>query len=96
MANNFYNPLQNLATTPDVVIQQDGKYIYQCWCDRSKADFSKSIEELENLFIWRIVKTEITIDENGAEVYRTLYPYGRDAYEYSVFDRDKFTYEYKK
>lgn len=96
MANNFYNPLQNLATTPDVVIQQDGKYIYQCWCDRSKADFNETREVLEQRSIWRIVKTEITIDDNGNEVYRTLYPDGRDAYEYSVFDINKFNYEYKK
>ena len=96
MAKHFYNPLIDLSRTADVVIQQEGEYIYQCWCDRSKADFKKSIEELENLFIWRIVKTEISINEHGEEIYRTLYPEGRDAYEYSIFDRDKFPYEYKK
>lgn len=93
MTYHFYSPLLALAENPDIVLQKQGEYVYQCYCDRSSASGSLPLEEQP---IWRIVKIEITTDEAGIERYRRLYPYGNAQHRFAVKDCPTYHYDYKR
>ncbi len=90
--NSFTDPIIQLATSADLIIEKpDDGTTYLCFI----ASGSQRSEEMEGENVWRIARyTESTNVSTGIKKTKLMYPRGSKGFNFNIGDIDDYDYKY--